>query len=303
MRLLDVDRFERRRGFPKRRRSGVTLFVFAVLALALLALSRIDHPGLRQVRSVVFETVTPVLRAIVGPLAPLRRLGEQVADYATLSQELERVRLENQSLKSWEARAKELERRLADLEALVKVVDEPKLDFVTGRVIADAKGPFARSVLIDVGRSQGVKSGFPVISADGLVGRLLETGSRASRVLLLTDYNSRVPVLIGDEDVRAILVGDNSGEPRLAHLPATAVLRAGDDVVTSGVGGLFPRGLRIGRVVESDLGPRVKPAAKLEALEHLSVLFADTGRIEEVGEAAVDTPQTSARRGSEAKGQ
>ncbi len=277
MKVLKDDVFSRRpAGARRRRRRGMGLFVFVLLSLSLLALSRIDHPQVRQARTELAEFAAPVLRIVAVPFAPLRWVGQQVAAYATVAEELERTKIENQKLKGWEARARELERRLEDLGVLARVVDEPGIQFVTGRVVVDTKGPFARSVLLSAGREEGIKSGFPVVSADGLIGRVLESGPRSARVLLLTDLNSRVPVLIGESGVRAILMGDNTGQPRIAHLPANAMLRAGDEVVTSGVGGIFPRGLRIGAVSESEGGPRVIPHARLDALEHVSVLFFET---------------------------
>lgn len=281
MPFLREDNFARRlpgREPPARRRLGTIGFVLLLVAVALLALSRIDHPLIRQTRLAIAELVAPALQLVAGPLAPIRETIQNLGTWSSRPAELERLRAEVQALKGWEARAQELERRLADLAALAKVVDEAKTRFATVRVIADANGPFARSVLVGAGKDHGLRDGYPVISADGLVGRVLESGARTARVLLLTDLNSRVPVLVGDGDVRAILIGDNSGRPRLAHLPADFRPAPGDRVVTSGVGGLFPRGLRIGAVVAIDEGgaSRVDVDARLDELDHVSVLFHDT---------------------------
>jgi rod shape-determining protein MreC len=189
-------------------------------------------------------------------------------------------------MRVWEARAHELERRLADLGALARVVDEPNLRFVTARVIADAVGPFARSVLINGGRDHGIKPGYPVISSDGFVGRVLEAGARASRVLLITDINSRIPVLVGAHGIRGILVGTNGSEARLEHMPERARIATGDEVVTSGTGGLLPGGLRLGSVSAADRR-EVRPHGKLDALQHVSVLFYDAPSTE----LAAETPQ------------
>lgn len=305
MKVLKDDVFSRRpAGSRRRRRRGLGLATFALLSVALLALSRIDHPQVRQLRAEFAELAAPLLRGVAVPLAPIRWVSEHIAAYATVAEELERLKGENQTLKGWEARARELERRLADLSALARVVDEPNIQFITGRVVVDSKGPFARSVLLSTGREQGVKNGFPVISSDGLVGRVLESGPKSARVLLLSDLNSRVPVLLGDGGIRAVMMGDNSGRPRLAHLPEDAAPRVGDEVVTSGVGGFFPRGLRIGILVESDHGLRVRPHAQLDALEHVSILFFETPASEIASElpriSGPDTPQgkSGSRRGA-----
>ncbi len=153
--------------------------------------------------------------------------------------------------------------------------------FVTGRVIADSSGPFVRAAILDAGRESNMRSGNPVIAAEGLVGRVLETGKRASRVLLLTDSSSRIPVAIGERGVRAILAGDNGPSPRVLMLPADARLAAGEEVTTSGVGGIFPRGLRIGRII-ADMGNgyRVEPHARLDDLDYVSVLLTEANGID-----------------------
>ena len=171
---------------------------------------------------------------------------------------------------------------------------------MTGRVIADAKGPFARSVLLNAGREQRLKAGYPVVSGDGLVGRILETGARASRVLLLTDLNSRIPVLIGERGMRGVLMGDNGAKPAIARLPEPAEIASGDEVVTSGVGGLFPRGLRIGSVVEENGSFRVLLHARLDELDHVSVLFFESAALELAGE---DLPKPAARPADKRSGQ
>ncbi len=265
-------------------RRGVTLFVLLFLSLGFLAMSRIGHPAVQNSRQALAEFVSPALQAIALPLAPLRRLGRQIATYASAGDEINRLRDEVQKLKGWESRAHELERRLADLGILARVVEDPGFEFVTGRVIADAKGPFARSVLLNAGREQRLKAGYPVVSGDGLIGRVLDTGTRAARVLLLSDLNSRIPVLIGERGTRGVLIGDNGPQPALAHLPENAAIAIGDEVVTSGVGGLFPRGLRIGAVVDDGGAFRVALHARLDELDHVSVLFFESPALDLAGE-------------------
>jgi rod shape-determining protein MreC len=94
-------------------------------------------------------------------------------------------------------------------------------------------------------------------------------------VLLATDLNSRIPVVIGPNSVRAILSGDNSPRPRLIYLPDGAKFNIGDDVSTSGTGGLFPAGLRVGSIVSAGPEPRVTLHADLDRLDYVSILFFD----------------------------
>jgi rod shape-determining protein MreC len=261
------------------------------VAVSLMLLSRLNHSALANIRWRVAEWMSPVLQAAMVPLAPLKTMGRQIATQVDMAEEVNRLRLDNQKLSNWEWRARELERKLADLEGLSKVVDEPKIEFITSRVIADSSGAFVRSVVINAGREKKVRPGYPVINGDGLVGRVVETGKNSARVLLPTDLNSRIPVAVGGKSVRAILAGDNGSEPRLIYLPPGTAVAIGDEVATSGVGGLFPRGLRIGTVAGDLSNPRVKLRADLDQLEYLSVLFFDNPALELIGEAAPTKPQ------------
>ena len=192
------------------------------------------------------------------------------------SSEIDRLKAENEQLKQWEWRAKLLERNVAHLRSLLNAVDEPALHFVTGSVIADARGPFLRSALINLGRDNGVRVGYAVINGDGLVGRTVDAGASVARVLLLNDLNSRIPVLVGPAGVRALASGDNSAELKLEFLPDGASLYAGDEVYTSGSDGVLPRGLRVGVVTGSPGAFKVRPHAELSSLDVVSVLFFDT---------------------------
>lgn len=200
------------RGGVKAQRKAELRALFPILiavSMGLLLLSRLNHSALANARWRLAETLSPVLEAAMVPLQPVRTIGRQIAAQVDMTSELERLKTENQKLSNWEWRARELERKLADLESLSRTVSAPVLDFVTSRVIADSSGAFVRSVMIDAGRGESVRTGFPVVNGDGLVGRVVETGAHTARVLLLTDLNSRIPVVIGNNNVRAIMAGDN----------------------------------------------------------------------------------------------
>lgn len=278
----------RRGGEPgERQRIRFALPVLVFFCLGLLLLSRLNHSALERARWRIAEFMSPLLQAAMVPLEPVRHVGKKIAAQVDMTDELHRLKTENQKLSHWEWRARELERKLADLEALTRTVRESRIDFVTSRVIADSSGAFVRSVMIDVGEAQNVRAGYPVINAEGLVGRVIEAGPSSARVLLSTDLNSRIPVVVGKHGVRAVLVGDNGPEPRLLFLPPDAKIAKGDEVATSGTGGLFPRGLRIGTLTGDLSAPRVKVRASLEELEYLSVLFYDNPALGLLGETNV----------------
>ena len=104
------------------------------------------------------------------------------------------------------------------LRKLLSVNEEPSSLVVTARVIADSGGFFVRTLILNAGTSQGVKKGYAVIGSNGLAGRIVEAGTRSSRVLQLSDMNSRIPVMISPYGQRGILVGDNTKRPSLLFL-------------------------------------------------------------------------------------
>lgn len=270
--------------------------ILLLVSLGLLVLSRLEHKVVTQLRWHVTEAMTPVLNTLLIPLEPLQWMKRQASEHWRMSETLLKIREENVKLRNWQWRAQELQRKVDTLNGLVRVVEEADTPFVTARVMANSSGAFVRSVLINAGRLQQVRLGYPAVNEDGLVGRIVDAGDSAARVLLLTDLNSRVPVRVGKAGTRAILVGDNGPVPRLDYLPANAKLTEGELVATSGAGGLFPPGLRVGVVVRDRRGMRVKPSAGLDHLEYVSVLFYASPRLE-----MTDRPQ--AKRGAHLVGQ
>jgi len=251
-------------------------FTLYFLCAVLLVLSRIGHGAVDETRDGFVELTAPLLETASRPVIMARHAAARVRSYIASFDEIDRLKAENEKLKQWEWRAKLAERNVAHLRSLLNAVDEPALHFATGSVIADARGPFLRSALINLGRDQGVRVGYAVINGDGLVGRTVDAGDSVARILLLSDLNSRIPVVVGHAGVRALASGDNSAELKLEFLPDGAPVKPGDEVFTSGSDGVLPRGLAVGVVTGSPGALRVRPHADLRALDAVSVLFFDT---------------------------
>jgi rod shape-determining protein MreC len=153
-------------------------------------------------------------------------------------------------------------------------------------VLADSGSPFRQSVLLNVGARDGILDGWATMDGLGLVGRISGVGQSSSRVILLTDTNSRIPVTIQPAGQRAILSGDNTAAPLLDFLESPEEVRPGDRVISSGDGGVFPAGLLVGQVAQGpDKRLRVRLSADYERLEFLRVLRSQPSeRIEEPGD-------------------
>jgi len=273
----------RERGSPLFRRhrpswsAPVELLSFGLyfLCAVLLVLSRIGHGAINEARNGLVDLSAPMLELASVPAIEARRAMDRVKLYMAAFDEVDRLKKENEELKQWEWRTKLLERKVVQLRALLNAVEEPALAYATGRVIADARGPFVRSALINIGRRDGLRVGYAVINGDGLVGRTVDAGGSVARVLLLNDLNSHIPVLVGPAGVRGLASGDNSAELQLGFLPEGVTLYPGDEVYTSGSDGVLPRGLRVGVVTGSQGAYKVRPYAELNSLDAVSVLFFD----------------------------
>ncbi|HEY4343488.1 MAG TPA: rod shape-determining protein MreC [Parvibaculum sp.] len=251
----------------------ISLVFMLTLAAALLLLGRAETYVFDRARQVVTDMAAPLLELASRPVAVARRVVERTDEYAYVFDENERLRAENARLLAWKEAALKLEAKVARYEALLNVQVDPGISYVSGRVVSDNGGPFVDTVIVNVGRNQGAKSGDAVIDTDGVIGRVVATGDKASRVLLLTDLNSRVPVVIEPAHYKAVLAGDNTDWPKLEYLTSTSGISPGDRVVTSGDGGLIPPGLPIGLVIQTSDGfTRVQTFADRDRLDFVRVL-------------------------------
>lgn len=186
-RLRDGNLFLRRWDRTPERRLGSALALLICTSIGLLALSRFAEDKIAAANWRVAAWAAPALDAVTAPVDTLRAIGRAVSAHFGLVDELQSLKTENQKLASWEWRARQLEAKIADIEALAKVVPEQRLEFITSRVIAQSSGLFAKSVIIGAGSRQRVTTDFPVINADGLIGRVVDVATDTARVLLITD--------------------------------------------------------------------------------------------------------------------
>ncbi|MCB2101762.1 MAG: rod shape-determining protein MreC [Rhodobacterales bacterium] len=251
-------------------------FAFAGLILAafgLMILGKADVVLVERFRAQVTDAVAPAIEVLSQPVTAMSDAIIRVQDLMALREENARLRADRDRLMHWQIVARKLETENDALRELLQYVPGPDAAYISARVIADTGGAFAHSVILNAGVVDRVRKGLAVVTGAGLVGRVAGVGSRSSRILLITDLNSRIPVLVESSRTRAILAGDNSDRPNLIHLPPGAVVSPGDRVVTSGHGGAFPPGLPVGRVVSvTDGGIKVQPLVSRDRLDYVRVV-------------------------------
>ncbi|MDE3060390.1 MAG: rod shape-determining protein MreC [Pseudomonadota bacterium] len=228
-------------------RAGLALL--ATAGLSLLLMSKAHNPAADRLRGAITDAAVPVLSVASRPLDVAYEIGAWIADLSRVHAENVVLRNQNIQLLQWQAAAKDLEAENASLRSLLKVVPAHKSDFVTAHMVSDIGGPYVRSALLAGGSDNGVRKDEAVVAESGLIGRIVNVGASSARVLLLSDINSRVPVIAEHAQEKAILAGNNGELPTLAYLPAGSRVEAGDRIVTSGDGGVFPKGVPVGVVV------------------------------------------------------
>ncbi|MBT4489217.1 MAG: rod shape-determining protein MreC [Rhodospirillaceae bacterium] len=252
-------------------RFGLLLLMSA--AVALLVLGKTHDDAIRQLRVMAVEAIAPLLEVLSAPVSSARHAISEIEYFWNTNRQNQDLREQVVRLTKWQTIARNLEQENANLRALLDPAHDPAPMFVSARVIGDTGGLFVQSALLNAGRRDGVEPGQAVTTGLGLAGRVVEVGQRSSRLLLLTDLNSRVPVVVEHSRHRAVLAGDNSSRPRLTFLPANAKVNPGDRVVTSGHAGVFPPGLPVGIISSvTDGEARIQPFVDWVRLEYVTVL-------------------------------
>lgn len=244
--------------------TGVSPFLFVLAALVLFSMSSFNPAILAPVRVKALDLVAPLLSIVNKPFYQASEYIRAISGIASLQAENEKLAQENARLREWYQTALSLRAENESLHKLLNIRIPPAHRFITARVIGDSGNAFAKSLLVLAGGDDGVEKGQAVLAGDGLIGRVIESGRKTAHVLLLTDMNSRIPVLIEGTDQRAIMGGNNDDTPVLLYLPPEAEMVEGARVITSGHDGILPYGLPVGTVIRNLAGQfAVMPYAEI----------------------------------------
>ena len=219
-----------------------------IIALILLLLVPRGDPRIERARQNIFDIVTPVIDVLAYPFRKIVDARENFSALLNLRTRTSLLEVENRDLKYQLDEFQRMQILLNRYQKLLALPEEPNLQMASARVVADISGLFTHSILVNAGRDAGVMEGQAVLGNKGLVGRVVSVGGSSSRILLLTDFSSKIPVVALASDVRGILTGRNDLRPILDFLPRGAILQTGERLVTSGDGGSIPVGLPVGTV-------------------------------------------------------
>jgi len=249
------------------------LVIVIALAIVLVLLGKAQSGLFDRARAHVTDLMAPVLEKARAPVAGFDRWMGSIGEIFSVYEQNLKLKEENARLRQWRNVAIVLQGRVGRYQQLLHAVPDPKMDAVLAKVIGRANRPFLQTMILDAGRDSHALPGQAVMDPRGMIGRIYLTGSRTSWVILLTDLNSRIPVTIAPGNIQAIMAGDNSPMPTLDMVAHTVTLHAGDQVTSSGDGGLLPAGLPIGTVVADGQGGfRVALLADAGASQDVEVL-------------------------------
>lgn len=268
-------------GVRPRTRFRTSLIIASALVLifSLLSLSLKRSPILKKVEGMMISLTAPALEGLLYLGRSIKGVWEGYFHLVGVQQENTALRRRLEEYQQKEVRYQEALQGLNRLEALLDLKKQVAVPVTGARVIAYDPSLWSRCALLDHGKDHGVKRGLPVLAAGGIVGRVVETYSNYSKVMLIVDRNSGADAMVQRTRVRGILQGKGGNRCSLDYVPKSADVQPGDLVMASGLGGVYPKSLVFGKVNEVNKKTsgvfqeiEVTPAVDLSALEEVVVV-------------------------------
>lgn len=259
-----------------------TCIVLVVVSLVMFTLSvrEGDSGGFFTTARGAWMTITTPMRWVGGAVtAPFQGLGNVVANLTTDQERLSDLKAENERLIARNAELEEAEQTAARLESLLGLQSLYNLQSTAARIISGSTDSWSSTVTIDKGTASGLAVGMPVTDSNGAIGQIVRCGATSSTVRLVTDENSSVSAMVQSSRAQGVLRGSADGTLHLALIRTDQMVEVGDTVVTSGLGGVYPKGLPLGKVssVERTSGSlyyeiEVEPLSSAESFEEVLVI-------------------------------
>jgi len=258
---------------------------FIVISLLLAAFIFYSWNLKHKERANLFERgVLNLMSPVNSVIAGLNRgVAEIWNDYLALVEVRKENKLLRHNMKVLNSRLMESREALVANERLKKLLDMKnamQTPSLAASVTGEDASPWFKTIMINRGEVDGLREGMPVVAADGIIGQLVKVVARSSRVLLITDHASGVASIIQRSRARGVIKGKGDGTCSLEFSLASEDVKVGDTVITSGIGGIFPKGLKIGEVSMVKKGEygifqtvEVRPTVNLARLEEVLVLL------------------------------
>lgn len=262
-----------------------------LIAFIMMLFNKTDTLLIDKTSSVATDILSPIVELLAIPAKIVSGTLNYFYDFKNIRSENKRLREENRELVIKNSRAASLEVENRLLAKLLNYIPPKEANYSTAKVIAEEGNAFSRALIVYTAGNDKVKKGQIALSDNGVIGRVEKVGTVYSKILLITDINSKIPVVIERNRVRAILSGDNTSVPRLIFTPLESEIAIGDKVVTSGVAGVFPSGLPVGKVISTDKNNiQVKTFTNLDKIEYVRIVdyhLADISYEEDISQSEI----------------
>lgn len=248
------------------------LVLVVISSLAVFGFAQTNQQRVADLRMWMIESTLPIAAFINAPLTAFDRAYQSVGDWHNAVDKNEKLIAENTRLRAWQHEAQRLQAENLRLRAMMLATPPVARTALTVPVVGDAGGTFQRALLALAGINNAVEVGAVALGATAVIGRVVEIGNRTSRILLLTDINSRIPVRLESSAEQAIAAGTGGALLDLKYLADDVQPVEGERVVTSGHGGIYPVGLPVGTIVKDGDGFAVLPVENVGTLEWVRIL-------------------------------
>ena len=230
-----------------------SLFALVVLSIVLISIETIEAKPFNYFRSFIKDTIYRGSLAVSAPFKVFDNFIYYIDKHLNLYNNYDELKKENNKLKNNISESDFLEFENAQLRKLIEEQVSSSSDLLSARVMIDKQSPYLNSFIINIGSNKNIKNGMAVLDGKNFVGRIVDVNFFSSRVLLVSDLNSKIPVIIEPSGHHAILSGHGINEPILEYLPENYTIQDGDKVYTSGKEGIFSPGIPIGEIkIEKD---------------------------------------------------
>jgi rod shape-determining protein MreC len=262
-----------------KQRPGIVLGVAVVLHVAIISAQVNTATGMPVLRAVTFGTFAELQRILTGGVTGIQDVWNGYVALRGVEGENEALRQQLQDLQIKLQEERALAQRSEDLRQLLELRQRAELETTAAEIIAAGASPEFRTVTIDKGTGDRLQADMAVLSPSGVVGRVILPSLRASKVQLLIDRNAAAGAIVERTRAQGVVVGVGTDELRMDYVPATADVKTGDLVVTSGIDGIYPKGFVIGTIESVERGSgtyhqiRVRPAVDFSRLEEVLVVI------------------------------
>lgn len=231
-----------------------SLFALIVVSIIFLSLEKIETKPLRYFRALVKDVIYRGAMVVSAPSKSINNFSDSITQHMHLYDDYSKLKKENNDLKNKISEKNFLELENNQLRKLIEEQVSSTANFTSARVMLDKQSPYLNSFIINVGSNRNIKNGMAAMDGTNFIGRIVDVNFFSSRVLLISDLNSKIPVMTEPSANHAILSGHGDSKPTLEYLPKNHNIQDGDKVYTSGKEGIFSPGIPIGEVkIEDDI--------------------------------------------------